>query len=182
MLGISSCTFSFVDIVNPRPSGVPDRAVVHVGPKWTVKRYRTQDEALVEAAWFERVPWAAPELVCLDDTDLVIATLPVAANIPGWRPANELRWLLERLRNQGLHHRDVHTKNIVMGEDGMPLLIDWETAIEWESEYGYDLHGPEVSGVPIPELHTRYGLDAQWWGSPQEYAIGYEWKVEAPCP
>ena len=43
-----------------------------------------------------------------------------------------------------------------------------------------DLYGPEVSGVPIPPLHEKYGLSSQWWGSPQNYAIGREW--EAPCP
>ena len=165
---------------NRRPVGVPNRAIVHVGPEWTVKRYRTAEEADAEAYWFRRVPWAAPELVCQDGQDLIMPTLPVAAQTPDWRPVEELRALLVRLQNEGVHHRDVHTKNVVMGKDGMPLLIDWETAVEHDAEFGYDLYGPEVSGVPIPPLHEKYGLSSQWWGSPQNYAIGREW--EAPCP
>lgn len=155
---------------------MPYRAVVHVGLVWTTKRYRTADEAAQEAWWYERVPWATPPLVCQDGQDLIFPTLPVASSFPAWRPVEGLRSLLSRLHAQGVHHRDVHTKNVVMGRDGEPLLIDWETATEHTSEHSYDLHGPETSGVPVPDLHERLQIAPQWWGSGQSYSIGVEWR------
>lgn len=166
---------------NSRPAGVPERAIVHVGPEWTVKRYRQRRDARAEVGWYERVPWAAPRPVYVEGADLIIPTLPVAANNPKWRPAQELVDLLNRLSEQGIHHRDVHTKNIVMGADGSPLLIDWETAGIYGTSVSYDLYGPEVSTVPMPRIHERLGVAAQWWGSGQPYSIGREWGVDTPC-
>lgn len=166
---------------NSRPAGVPQRAVVHVGPRWTVKRYQQRRDARAEALWYERVPWAAPHPVHVDGPDLIIPTLPVAALVPGWQPAQELHGLLVRLSQEGIHHRDVHTKNVVMGPDGSPLLIDWETAVMEPSSVSYDLYGPEASGVPVPKLHQKLGVAAQWWGCGQPFSIGREWGVDVPC-
>lgn len=172
-----SGTVSPVDNVNPRPPGAPDRAVVNVGPEWTVKRYRTEAEAAEEAQWYKRVPWAAPRLICRDGPDLILPTLPVAADFPAWRPVADLRALLVRLHAAGIHHRDVHTKNVVMGDMGHPLIIDWETAVAQEAALSYDMYGPAESGVSVPPMHERLGIAPQWWGSKQRYAIGFEWNA-----
>lgn len=156
--------------------------MVNVGPRWTVKRYRTEEEAAQEAWWYKRVPWAAPPLVCREGQDLILPTLPVAADFPSWTPVADLRALLGRLHSEGVHHRDVHTKNVVMGERGNPLLIDWETAVEQESGLSYDMYGPDESGVPVPPMHERLVIAPQWWGSRQPYAIGFEWKAGVLCP
>jgi hypothetical protein len=64
-----------------------------------------------------------------------------------------------------------------MGEHGQPRLIDWETALEQESGLSYDMYGPEESGIPVPLMHERLQIAPQWWGSRQDYAIGFEWKA-----
>lgn len=66
-------------------------------------------------------------------------------------------------------------RNVVKGRAGQPLLIDWETAIEYPAELSYDLHGPEASGVPIPEIHRR--LIPAWWGSREKMSIKNQWEV-----
>lgn len=162
------------------PPSLPDRAVVQVGRRWTIKRYRTAEAAAAEAYWYEVVPWAAPRLIRLDGPDLVLPTLPVAADFPSWRPVRALHQLLCDLHDAGIHHRDVHTKNIVMDQDGAPLLIDWETAVEYESNLAYDLYG-EDSGVPTPDIHLRAGLAAQHWKSPGQHSIGVAWRCDVPA-
>lgn len=153
------------------------RAMVKVGRSCTVKRYATAAAAWAEVEWYERVPWAAPRLLDVEGAALIVETLPVAAALPGWRPAAALRELLEALHAEGVHHRDVHVRNIVRAGDGRPLLIDWETAIHQPAALSYDLHGPDASGVPVPEIHA--GLTPQWWGSPQPASISKRWR--APC-
>jgi streptomycin 6-kinase len=151
------------------------RAVVTVNRCHTVKRYPDPASAAAEAAWYQRLPWAGPRLIDLDGPALVLETRPTACQLPQWQPAAALRELLEALHAQGVHHRDVHVKNIVQGEDGAPLLIDWETALERAAELSYDLHGPEASGVPVPEIHE--GLTPQWWGSQQKFSIRMRWRA-----
>lgn len=156
-----------------------DRALVRVGPVHTTKQYATAAEAEAEAAWYQLVPWAAPRLIDLDGPTLTIQTHPVATSIPHWRPAQALFELLTRLHAEGIHHRDVHVRNIVKGPHG-PLLIDWETALHQPSPVSYDLYGPDASGIPAPPIHDGY--TPQWWGSTQRMSISNRWECHVPAP
>ncbi|MDH2392322.1 phosphotransferase [Streptomyces sp. HNM0663] len=149
------------------------RAAVTVGRSHTVKRYADAQAAAAEAAWYRRLPWAAPRLLNVDGPVLVLQTLPTARSLPGWRPAAALWELLAAVHAEGVHHRDVHVGNIVQANDGSPLLIDWETGLWQPSALSYDLHGPHASGIAVPDIHT--GLTPQWWGSPQAASIGRRW-------
>lgn len=149
------------------------RAVIRVGPEVTIKSHVDAAAAAAEAGWYERVPWAAPRLLAVHGPDLHLQTLPVAAHLHTWRPVEQLRALLERLHGEGIHHRDVHVRNLVRGEGDEPLLIDWETAIHQPSPRSYDLHGPDASRVPVPHIHA--GLTPQWWGSAQQSSIAKRW-------
>jgi hypothetical protein len=156
------------------------RATVRVRPDRTIKRHRTAAAAAAEAAWYERVPWAAPRLLDVTGRILVVETCtPQVRCGPRWRPVAELHALLARLHAEGIHHRDVHVRNIVRGPDGGPLLIDWETAIHQPSAMSYDLYGPDASGVPVPEIHAQH--IPQWWGSPQRYSIRSQWRRDVPA-
>lgn len=151
------------------------RAAVEVGHSRTVKRYADPAAAAAEAAWYQRVPWAAPRLLAVDGSTLVLETRPTAYRLPQWQPVAALRDLLSALHAEGVHHRDVHVRNIVQGENGGPLLIDWETALLQHSALSYDLHGPEASGIPVPDIHA--GITPQWWGSPQKCSIRMRWRA-----
>lgn len=151
------------------------RAKVEVFPDRTIKTYIDQSLAAVEAEWYLRLPWACPRLLDLDGATLTIETCYTGTAYPEWRPVVELRELLSAVHAEGVHHRDVHLKNVVKGPGGRPLLIDWETAIEYPAEFSYDLYGPDVSGVPIPEIHRR--LIPAWWGSREKMSIKNQWEV-----
>lgn len=152
------------------------RALVEVFPDRTIKTYKEPALAVVEAEWYVRVPWACPRLLDLDGGTLTIETCEPGPDLLDWRPADQLRELLGSVHAEGIHHRDLHLRNVVRARDGRPLLIDWETAIEHPATLSYDLHGPAASGVPIPEIHTR--LIPAWWGSREKMSIKNQWGVE----
>ena len=80
--------------------------------------------------------------------------------------------LLAAHERTGLCHRDVHIGNIVLPDDGRPLLIDPALAVPRVNERCYDLEGPTVSGVQVPYEHVRQGgvtSHGIWWGSPVKY-------------
>lgn len=158
-----------VGITHRRP-----RATITVGD-FVTKTFDDPSAAQAEADWYRRVPWAAPKLLQHDDDVLILERLPTAFEDPDWRPAAELRELLGRLHRAGIHHRDVHVKNIVRGPGDYPLLIDWECAVQMSAAHSYDLHGPDVSGVPVPDIHR--GLTPQWWGSRSSMSINRRWNV-----
>lgn len=149
------------------------RATVSIRDGCVVKTYRDPEGAQREADWYRRLPWAAPQLLDHQPGVLVIEYRPTAQACPTWRPVAELETLLEKIHAEGVHHRDVHVQNVVCGEDDQPLLIDWETAIWHPSPLSYDLHGPEASGVAIPDIHA--GLTPQWLGSAQTMSITRRW-------
>jgi Phosphotransferase enzyme family len=74
--------------------------------------------------------------------------------------------LLSRLHSAGICHRDCHRENIVL-DKGLPVLIDFELAIECDPNTPcYDLVGP-ASGITLPDQHQSIGLFAGvWWDSP----------------
>jgi hypothetical protein len=152
-----------------------DRARVAVLPDRTTKTYKIPSLAAAEASWYRRVPWATPRLLDFDGLKLTIETRHAGTAFPHWRPADALRELLSALHAEGIHHRDVHLRNVVKGKHGVPLLIDWETAIECPAEYSYDLWGPDFSRVPVPDVHRR--LLPAWWGSTEKMSIMNQWGV-----
>ena len=149
------------------------RAKLVVLPDRTIKTYQDPALAEVEVGWYQRVPWACPRLLDFDGLALVIETCHAGTDLPDWRPVDELRKLLGALHTEGIHHRDVHLRNVVR-RSGLPLLIDWETAIFHPSKFSYDLSGPEKSGVPVPVIHRR--MIPAWWGSRQRMSIKNQWE------
>lgn len=147
------------------------RARVTLFDDRVVKQFSTVERFLREKSFYELVPWACPTLLDADRDRLALTVerLPVAVDLPDWRPIDELKVLLAYLFYCGVHHRDVHVKNIV-SDGGAPKLIDWETAIVDQSAVAsYDLVGPELSGVPKPvELE---GYQTQFWGGNTRFSI-----------
>ena len=139
-----------------------DRSTVDLYDDHVVKRFTNRDAMNRELSIYQFIPWACPRLLDFDDMSIMIERRPLAVDHPEWRPVNAMRALIDRLFSMNIHHRDIHAKNIVMGHDGEPLLIDWETAITQQADESYDLVGPS-SGVPKPIEHDGY--QAQWWGS-----------------
>lgn len=156
------------------------RATIEINADLVIKTYDDPELAKAEAEWYRRVPWATPTLLDFDGNRLMIERMIPAVELPGWRPVGEMRQLLGLLHGEGIHHRDVHLKNIVCGRDGQPLLIDWETAIERPARLSYDLWGPDESRVPIPLIHTR--LIPAWWGSREKWSIKNQWEVRDDVP
>lgn len=149
----------------------PRPGIVHLERDFAIKRFRSAQECETEARWFRRFPWAAPELVVQDGPDMMTRRYPVAWETSEWRDAHALKALILRLFAEGVHHRDVHLRNIVL-RDGQPLLIDWYTAIDHPSPVSYDLYGRRAA-LPKPEGH----IDHQCWDTPNPYSIKEAWGV-----
>ena len=150
----------------------PPIALVHFEPQVVLKRFRTADDCETEAQWYRRYPQFCPELVDVDGPDLVTRRLPVAWETPEWRDTNALVDLLLNLAACGVHHRDVHLRNIVL-DAGRPLLIDWYTATEAIDRPSYDLYG-EAAGLARPEGH----IDYQSWSTKNRWSIEEAWGVD----
>ncbi len=156
------------------------RADLTIHGSTVTKRYRSPADALNEIGWYQTLPTGiCPNLIDADPTNgvLVIAYHHPANELQGYRPVKALAELLEELETRGVHHRDVHPGNIVDGPHG-PLLIDWETAVS-AAGLSYDLHGPAVTGIPIPSIHQALGTGyAMWWGSDHRMSIKNAWRAE----
>lgn len=158
-----------------RTHGRTPRSFVEVRPDVTIKRFVTREGAAHELFFYQAVPWACPELLDHDDLSLTMRTYECAYNLPDWKPVRELRELLQRLHARGIHHRDLHVKNVLRAPDGSPVLIDWECAVFMETALSYDLSGPGVSRVPVPDLHVRLNVTPAWWHSPERHSISNQW-------
>lgn len=158
-----------------RTHGRTPRSFVEVGPETTVKRFVTKEGAAHELSFYQLVPWACPELLDHDEYTLTMRSYECAFSLPDWRPVNELRALLQRLHREGVHHRDLHVKNVLRGPGGLPVLIDWECAIVMRTQLSYDLSGPGISKVPIPDLHVRLNVTPAWWHSRERHSISNQW-------
>lgn len=154
------------------------RTSIVLHPHVCIKTYNEAEWSRAEIDWYRTVPWACPPLLWADPQagTLVTPTLPLAANVPDYQPVDKLLDLLRRLEREGVHHRDVHPANIVIDQDGSPRLIDWETAVFEDTPWSYDLHGPDVSGVDIPEIHLECG--PQWVGSDDPFSIKNTWRAQ----
>lgn len=154
------------------------RALTMLGDGWVAKTFRDRERFTRELGFYRLVPHAAPAVLDVVESTATIVTqrLPVAHGLPGWRPVAELRALLEDLAARGVHHRDVHTKNVVRHPDGHPLLVDWETATVRSGCPSYDLYGPDRSGIDPPVEHDGY--TPQWWGASTRWSIGRAWEAK----
>ena len=162
------------------------RATITHGRGTVTKQYHDPADAHAEIHWYQQL---ADQQICprLVDAHPDTGTLIIAAHRPAghdYRPAHQLAELLHQLQALGIAHRDVHPANIVEGPHG-PLLIDWETAITAApGARSYDLHGPELSGVPVPDIHqtirSRNSPNgyAMWWGSPHRAPIRNQWGID----
>jgi hypothetical protein len=121
--------------------------------------------------------WAAlglaPEIVSVTPEKLITrGCLPLEDWLQFERSAAErlemggrLYRALDELHQHGMCHRDIHAGNVVLLE-GTPLLIDPALATESDpSRPCYDLYGPEVSGVSVPNDHYVYlpNRGGVWW-------------------
>lgn len=156
---------------------VHQRSIVEVGPEFTKKRFSTVEGAAHELSFYQLMPWACPELVDYDDLTLTMRTHEVATDLPDWRPVKAMRSLLMRVHAVGVHHRDVHVKNVLRGPDG-PLLIDWECAVVMPTPLSYDLSGPGVSDVPVPPLHVKMEVQPAWWFSTDVDSLHQRWEIQ----
>lgn len=147
-------------------------SLVHIEEDQVIKRFRSAEECAMEARWYRRFPEFSPEVVAHDGVDLVTRRYPVAWDTPEWRDAEAIVELLRAVHEHGVHHRDVHLRNIVLRE-GKPILIDWFTAMECQQAISYDLYG-EGSLLPKPERH----LDYQSWDTPNPFSIKRAWGIE----
>lgn len=157
------------------------RSVIRLCGDEVHKTHFSRRAADREAGWYEALPWAAPRLLRRNDNTLVIRRLETAEELPQWRPVAELAELLYRMEAVGVHHRDVHVKNVVRLPGGAPVLIDWETAVQRDAAPSYDLCGPKVSGVPVPRIHAKLREPAQWWGARFPSSIGKAWGADVPA-
>lgn len=149
-----------------------ERAHVSIDGDVVRKRFSNSDYFYHEWAFYKECPWAAPELVNVDESAL---TLTVERGQPaGQEYAGALAALVLRLFRHGVHHRDLHPGNVVVTAAGV-RLIDWETAI-MEPGTSYDFCGPVDIAVP----YQHGGLLPQWWDSNDPGSIKNVWSTPVP--
>jgi hypothetical protein len=68
------------------------------------------------------------------------------------------------LHAMGVCHGDIHVYNVVVRDDGLPLLIDFELATRTDSRRAcFDLVGPS-DDVEVPIVHREHDLtEGVWW-------------------
>lgn len=139
------------------------------------KQFRSPVEYEHEWQFYRDFGQYAPRVVKLLPEDLtIVCEAGLLIDSPTESHINQLASILGVLAAEGVHHRDVHPKNIVDTPDGVKLL-DWETAIR-HSGRSYDLCGPV--DVPVPVQHG--GLLPQWWESNDIGSIRNVWGVGIP--
>lgn len=127
-----------------------------------LKTFTAPEACRRELEAYRLVPWAAPKL--LSHEDMRIRLEPCGVRLKR-RHEPELRNLLEKIHAAGINHRDAHVGNVVVHRERGPLLIDWEHSTTSIGAVSYDLHGPEVSGVPDSEWHIGPPM---WWSAPHK--------------
>lgn len=156
------------------------RSILDIDPeRGTVTKHYTDEVACArESYWYLTLDYGHPEVLDLDTAGGVLVTRyhTPCTELPNYRPIKQLVELLRRLETDGIHHRDVHIENIVQGPDG-PLLIDWETAIHAPGHPSYDLHGPEVSGIPVPDIHVPLKRYRMWIGVEHRKSVKTLWNI-----
>lgn len=156
------------------------RATLYFIRDIVIKTYTDPAIAKVEVDWYRQLPDGIPPMLIDADPDngvLVLERLGTPAPRPADITVDALRDMLEELERQGVHHRDIHPGNIVIDGNGIPRIVDWETAIRADAP-SYDLHGPSKK-VPIPGIHLdlRDGYQMHW-NSSHRASIKSTWGVE----
>ena len=157
------------------------RATILIYDDRVEKHFNSPKHAAAERYWYTEVPWACPNLLDHSRTHIVIQRGTPALELPQHKPLKEIRNLLLRLEKHNIHHRDVWPGNIIHTPDGLKL-IDWETATQHTAPHSYDLHGPTLSGIPIPDIHKKVGRTpnspngyVMWWGSKHPKSLCNMW-------
>lgn len=119
----------------------------------------------------------APEIITVTPNEIITREYPTLCDWLGIEHSRDERvemgrrlcLRIEQLHSYGICHRDLHTANVVLRGNEVPLFIDPAFAIDSNPDMPcYDLEGPERSGVPVPPEHAtqpndnRFGV---WWDS-----------------
>jgi len=132
-------------------------------------RYRRE----LDAYW---APELKPYLPRLIDADARSLSLTIARHKPildlSWKASLRLRpsvWrLYEAIHRAGWWHRDACLVNVVIDDDGRPLLIDWENSTRATAKESYDLWGTAVGAPPAWE-----GVCVHWFNACPECPSWY---------
>ena len=75
--------------------------------------------------------------------------------------------VIQSLHGQGICHRDLHDRSLVLDKELNPLIIDFELACDVDSNVRcYNFYGPSET-VPVPSRHIEVGrafAKGVWWG------------------
>lgn len=108
-----------------------------------------------ETVTFERLPWTLRQWWLVNNDAAARADMKV-----------RLRARIGELHAVGICHRDLHSENVMIGDDGSIRFIDFVLA-QWVDPNWpcYDLVGPSAH-VPAPYAHaTQAGHEnGVWWG------------------
>lgn len=77
-----------------------------------------------------------------------------------------LRERIKQLHQSGICHRDLHSENVMVGDDHAIRFIDFDLA-QWVDPNWrcYDLNGPsEQVGTPRPHASQAGHQNGVWWG------------------
>lgn len=121
---------------------------------------------------------AAPKVLDVTVDEIVTVKHPLLTDWLAGSPSKaaldamavQIRDLLLMVHNEArLCHRDVHVRNIVLTDDGEPLLIDPALGTDSATDLCYDLYGPVASGIDVPNDHVPHGKNGVWWGSQEKH-------------
>lgn len=147
------------------------RAWLEILPDVVIKTYYDPPAAQWELSWYVSATRYTPPLI-----ESWRGRLVMARGEPVTEPApDELFAMLHDMQAEGIHHRDVWVGNLVT-IGGELRLIDWETATHADTP-SYDLYGPDVSGLPIPDIHAALRNYRMWWDSDHPQSISSLWGV-----
>lgn len=160
------------------------RAVISDPQDGTItKRFHDPELARRELGWYLRLEHlqVAPRLLDYTRDSLILEHCPTAEDLgaDAWHPYQELHATLFHLAwDHGVHHRDVHARNVVRLPGGRPGLIDWETAVYAPQLPPYDLVGPHPH-IARPDIHrARYVMH---WHAEHPLAMGRFWSGFEEC-
>jgi len=142
--------------------------------KWFPPELKHRAAAEVRA--YQKVSFAAPELLDYDEQTIVVERCIPMTRLPKKREhALAMRRMLERIHEAGINHCDPAVSNAVWHRERGLLLIDWEVSIEARHpELSYDLHGAAAVGMSwrVPAHQQPNGV---WWGGPHSLAPAIYW-------
>ena len=144
------------------------------------KTHTVAEKFRVELKYMEKAAalGVGPELCSWDKPSMTIemyAATPVLSWFSSSPSSEEIREVgknllkaIVHLHSNGICHRDIHIRNLLIQDNDCPLIIDWEYAVDADPNGPcYDLIGP-ASNTPKPMPHrirssTETGV---WWDTP----------------